>query len=58
MEQNTVEKTSVTLLGLGAMGTALARTWLATGHPLTVWNRTPARVAALAADGGSAADSA
>ena len=58
MEQNTVEKTSVTLLGLGAMGTALARTWLATGHPLTVWNRTPARVAALAADGASAADSA
>ncbi|MFF3591733.1 NAD(P)-dependent oxidoreductase [Streptomyces sp. NPDC002387] len=58
MEQNTVEKTSVTLLGLGAMGTALARTWLATGHPLTVWNRTPARVAALAAEGASAADSA
>jgi len=58
MAQNTVEKTSVTLLGLGAMGTALARTWLATGHPLTVWNRTPARVAALAADGASAADSA
>ncbi|MFD8032202.1 NAD(P)-dependent oxidoreductase [Streptomyces sp. NPDC059717] len=58
MAQNTVEKTSVTLLGLGAMGTALARTWLATGHPLTVWNRTPARVVALAAEGAGAADSA
>ncbi|MGW4606243.1 NAD(P)-dependent oxidoreductase [Streptomyces sp. NPDC004532] len=58
MAQNTVEKTSVTLLGLGAMGTALARTWLVTGHPLTVWNRTPARTAALAAEGASVADSA
>ncbi|MEU1191384.1 NAD(P)-binding domain-containing protein [Streptomyces sp. NPDC005859] len=58
MAQNTVEKTSVTLLGLGAMGTALARTWLAAGHPLTVWNRTPARAATLAAEGARAADSA
>ncbi|WP_327316036.1 NAD(P)-dependent oxidoreductase [Streptomyces sp. NBC_01235] len=45
------EKTPVTLLGLGAMGTALARTWLAAGHALTVWNRTPARAAALAPEG-------
>lgn len=29
----------VALLGLGAMGTALARRLLATGHPVTVWNR-------------------
>ncbi|MBA2811159.1 NAD(P)-dependent oxidoreductase [Streptomyces sp. KM273126] len=60
MTQNTVEKTrtSVTILGLGAMGTALARTWLAAGHPLTVWNRTPARAAALAAEGARVADSA
>ncbi|WP_191875381.1 NAD(P)-dependent oxidoreductase [Streptomyces filipinensis] len=58
MAHNTVEKTSVTLLGLGAMGSALARTWLAAGHPLTVWNRTPARAAALAAEGASVADSA
>lgn len=53
-----VEKTPVTLLGLGAMGTALARAWLAAGHPLTVWNRTPARAAALAAEGATVADSA
>ncbi|MFH8756411.1 NAD(P)-dependent oxidoreductase [Streptomyces atroolivaceus] len=60
MTQKTVGKTPVTLLGLGAMGTELARTWLSAGHPLTVWNRTPARAAALAAEGaevaGSAAD--
>jgi len=31
--------TPITLLGLGDMGTALARAWLAAGHPLTVWNR-------------------
>ncbi|MFI1421097.1 NAD(P)-dependent oxidoreductase [Streptomyces sp. NPDC020731] len=58
MAQNTVEKTAVTLLGLGAMGTALARTWLAAGHPVTVWNRTPARSAPLAAEGAEVADGA
>ncbi|MET8980901.1 NAD(P)-binding domain-containing protein [Streptomyces sp. NPDC004539] len=58
MTQHPVEKTPVTLLGLGAMGTALARTWLTTGHPLTVWNRTPAPAKALAADGASIADTA
>ncbi|MET9318761.1 NAD(P)-binding domain-containing protein [Streptomyces sp. NPDC003038] len=47
--------TPVTLLGLGAMGTALARTWLAAGHPLTVWNRTAAKAGALAAEGAVAA---
>ncbi|MFD5143923.1 NAD(P)-binding domain-containing protein [Streptomyces sp. NPDC058401] len=50
-------KTPLTLLGLGAMGTALARTWLAAGHPLTVWNRTPAKAAALAAEGAAVAAS-
>ncbi|WP_433171772.1 NAD(P)-dependent oxidoreductase [Actinoallomurus sp. CA-150999] len=49
------EKTPLTLLGLGAMGTALARTWLAAGHPLTVWNRTAARAEPLAADGATVA---
>ncbi|MER7486257.1 NAD(P)-binding domain-containing protein [Streptomyces sp. NPDC126497] len=58
MAQNTAEKTPVTLLGLGAMGTALARSWLAAGHPVTVWNRTPARSAPLAAEGAEAADGA
>jgi len=36
-------KTPVTVLGLGAMGTALARAFLTAGHPTTVWNRTPGR---------------
>ncbi|MET9274082.1 NAD(P)-binding domain-containing protein [Kribbella sp. NPDC003557] len=36
-------KTPVTVLGLGAMGTALARAFVAAGHPTTVWNRTPGR---------------
>ncbi|GAA4623867.1 NAD(P)-binding domain-containing protein [Actinoallomurus vinaceus] len=50
-----VEKTPLTLLGLGTMGTALARAWLAAGHPLTVWNRTAARAEPLAADGATVA---
>ncbi|MFE1870485.1 NAD(P)-binding domain-containing protein [Streptomyces sp. NPDC059496] len=45
----------LSLLGLGDMGTALARTWLAAGHSLTVWNRTPAKAGALAAEGASVA---
>ncbi|MCO5999473.1 NAD(P)-dependent oxidoreductase [Actinoallomurus rhizosphaericola] len=51
-------RTPLTLLGLGTMGTALARAWLAAGHPLTVWNRTAARAEALAADGATVAASA
>ncbi|WP_328905531.1 NAD(P)-binding domain-containing protein [Streptomyces sp. NBC_00234] len=58
MTDNTPGKTPLTLLGLGAMGTALARTWLAAGHPLTVWNRTPARAEPLAALGARAAGTA
>ncbi|GAA4198377.1 NAD(P)-binding domain-containing protein [Microbispora amethystogenes] len=48
---STVEKPALSLLGLGAMGGALARAWLAAGHPLTVWNRTAARAQALADQG-------
>lgn len=58
MTQNLVEKTPVSLLGLGAMGSALARAWLAAGHPLTVWNRTTARARPLAAEGAKAVGSA
>ncbi|MGR4849704.1 NAD(P)-dependent oxidoreductase [Streptomyces sp. LARHCF252] len=53
-----VPRTPLTLLGAGAMGTALARAWLAAGHPVTVWNRTPARARALAAEGATVAASA
>ncbi|MFF0199584.1 NAD(P)-dependent oxidoreductase [Streptomyces sp. NPDC005017] len=48
----------LTVLGTGAMGSALVRAWLAAGHPVTVWNRTPARAEALAAEGASVAGSA
>ena len=41
----------VTLIGLGPMGQAMVRTLLAAGHPVTVWNRTPARADALVAEG-------
>jgi 3-hydroxyisobutyrate dehydrogenase-like beta-hydroxyacid dehydrogenase len=47
-------KSAVTVLGLGAMGTALANALLAAGHPTTVWNRTPAKTTALV-DGGAVA---
>ncbi|WP_424185091.1 NAD(P)-dependent oxidoreductase [Actinokineospora sp. G85] len=32
---------SISVLGLGAMGSALAAAWAAAGHPVTAWNRTP-----------------
>ncbi|MEV7554581.1 NAD(P)-binding domain-containing protein [Amycolatopsis sp. NPDC089917] len=41
----------VTVLGLGLMGTALARALLAAGHPTTVWNRTAAKASSLVAEG-------
>lgn len=40
------------------MGTALAQALLAGGHRLTVWNRTPARAEALAAQGAQVATTA
>ncbi|WP_405164846.1 NAD(P)-binding domain-containing protein [Nocardia sp. NBC_01499] len=43
--------TPVTVLGLGAMGQALAAALLKGGHPTTVWNRTPGKDADLVAAG-------
>ncbi|MFD6953224.1 dehydrogenase [Nocardiopsis sp. TSRI0078] len=54
MAEHTV-KSRISLLGLGDMGTALARAWLAAGYPLTVWNRSPARTGPLAAEGADVA---
>ncbi|WP_214412205.1 NAD(P)-dependent oxidoreductase [Sphaerisporangium fuscum] len=51
MENSISDKSDLTLLGLGAMGTALGRAWLAAGRRLTVWNRTPGRAEPLAAEG-------
>jgi 3-hydroxyisobutyrate dehydrogenase-like beta-hydroxyacid dehydrogenase len=54
-ETNKTEAVSV--LGLGAMGAALARALLAAGHPTTVWNRTATRAAPLADQGAAVAGS-
>ncbi|WP_030715448.1 NAD(P)-dependent oxidoreductase [Streptomyces sp. NRRL S-237] len=54
---DTTAQRPLTLIGLGDMGTAIARTWLAAGYPLTVWNRTPAKAEALAVEGASVATS-
>ncbi|MFE5923868.1 NAD(P)-dependent oxidoreductase [Streptomyces sp. NPDC056468] len=43
--------TPVTVIGLGSMGRALAGAFADAGHPTTVWNRTPAKAAPLAAKG-------
>ncbi len=51
MNDHVNDKPSVTVLGLGQMGAALAGALLAAGHPTTVWNRTPARAKPLAARG-------
>ncbi|TDD63925.1 NAD(P)-dependent oxidoreductase [Actinomadura rubrisoli] len=45
------ESTSVTVLGLGLMGTALAETLVANGHATTVWNRSAAKADPLVAKG-------
>lgn len=46
------------VLGTGAMGSAVAATLLAHGHPTTVWNRTPERTAELARQGAGRTDTA
>ncbi|QBQ60508.1 NAD(P)-dependent oxidoreductase [Saccharomonospora xinjiangensis] len=46
---------SVTVLGLGAMGAALATALIDAGHSVTVWNRTPAKTAPLVARGAARA---
>ncbi|MGW5310321.1 NAD(P)-binding domain-containing protein [Nocardia thailandica] len=55
---NSVGAQRVSVIGLGAMGTALARALLAAGHRVTVWNRTAARAEPLAAAGAALAESA
>ncbi|MDG4866251.1 NAD(P)-binding domain-containing protein, partial [Streptomyces sp. T-3] len=41
----------IAFLGLGHMGAPMARQLLRAGHPLTVWNRTPAKAEPLVAAG-------
>ena len=44
---------SIALLGTGLLGTAIAQRLLEQGHQLRVWNRTPAKTAALVDAGAS-----
>jgi 3-hydroxyisobutyrate dehydrogenase-like beta-hydroxyacid dehydrogenase len=41
----------ITIIGLGVMGTALARTLLENGYKVTVWNRSPEKSTVLEAEG-------
>ena len=47
--------TDVTMIGLGAMGSALARAFLGARHRVTVWNRTASKMEPLLALGASGA---
>ncbi|WP_280398576.1 NAD(P)-dependent oxidoreductase [Nocardia carnea] len=51
-------RSSVTVLGLGLMGSAIAETLLAQGYSATVWNRTAAKADALVELGAARAPSA
>jgi 3-hydroxyisobutyrate dehydrogenase-like beta-hydroxyacid dehydrogenase len=48
---------SVTVIGLGAMGSALANAMLAKGFKVTVWNRNKTKATSLAAKGAFVAES-
>ena len=50
--------TDITVIGLGAMGSALARAQMKAGRTVTVWNRSPEKAAKLVADGATAASTA
>lgn len=49
--------TAVAVVGLGAMGSRIARRLILAGHEVIVWNRTPAKLAELVDLGATAAES-
>ncbi|MCX2924693.1 NAD(P)-dependent oxidoreductase [Streptomyces sp. NEAU-W12] len=51
------DKLTVSVLGTGIMGAAMARSLARAGHTVRAWNRTRAKAAPLAADGVHVADS-
>lgn len=55
--RNSTHATGITVLGLGAMGSALAAALLDSGRSVTVWNRTPDRATDLVDRGADAAGS-
>ena len=50
--------TDISIIGLGAMGSALARAQMKAGRTVTVWNRSPEKAEQLVTDGAIAASSA
>jgi len=52
-----VRMTTVAVIGLGAMGSRSARRFLAAGHEVVVWNRTPEKAAGLVELGAASAES-
>ena len=54
----TTQQTAVGFLGVGEMGSALARAVIRAGHPTNVWNRSPVKATALIDDGARAATTA
>lgn len=49
-------KSGVSVIGLGPMGQAMARAYLAAGYSVTVWNRTTSKAEALAEEGATRAE--
>ncbi|WP_367647928.1 NAD(P)-dependent oxidoreductase [Ruegeria arenilitoris] len=47
--------TDISVIGLGSMGTALARAQMKAGRSVTVWNRTPEKATALGSEGATVA---
>ena len=48
----------IIVIGLGLMGSAIARAFLTAGHKITVWNRTTSKMAPLVAAGAEGASGA
>ncbi|ORA24137.1 NAD(P)-dependent oxidoreductase [Mycobacterium aquaticum] len=55
VQQSSESNTSVTVLGLGAIGAAVARTLASAGKTVTVWNRSADKAQALAEAGATVA---
>jgi len=54
---NKAAKSSVGMIGLGALGSAIAERLITQDVPLTVWNRSPEKMTALVRKGASACES-
>lgn len=57
METLEIYMSDISMIGLGAMGTALAKAQVKAGHDVTVWNRSPQRMAPLVELGAKGAES-